>query len=90
MKKRNQMLLHIGIFCLFWAIVVAPYWVDAINRVTPTVFGIPFLICYYVFFTILGCVNLFFMNKNVADSYDEKNVVNMDEHKEEAIVDVAG
>lgn len=88
MDKRKKMLPHIVLFVLFWGIVIAPYWVETINRVTPTILGVPFLICYYVFFTVLGCLNLYFMNKNVTENYEEEPCAELEVNKADGMAHV--
>lgn len=70
--KKKQMLVHIFLFVVFWGFVIAPYWVTPLDRVTPTFLGLPFLICYYVFFCTLNCINLYIMNRDVSESYTEE------------------
>lgn len=85
MNKKKKMLLHIVLFGVFWGIVIAPYWVKEINQVTPMILGVPFLICYYVFFTVLGCLNLYFMNKNASESYDEEISADLEESESKKV-----
>lgn len=59
-------------FAIYWLLLAAPYFVPFLNRYTPTVFGIPFVIVYYCVVTFIYASIAFYMNHHVVETYMPK------------------
>lgn len=57
------------LFYLYCVLCAAPYFVPALNRLEPKLFGIPFTITYVWVLVGLCCWLLYYLAKNVWDSY---------------------